>query len=110
MTPRLTSDFWVTAYLTRLRGHNIPVFITAKGDPTAGAVIVKLNTLDGQAHAFQRSFDIDGSRIWATLAQGPDAEVEQVLARQRDFDPDIWIIEVEDKQGRTLLDQDGLSG
>lgn len=108
MTPRLTSEFWVQAYLTRLRGADIPAFVTAKGDVTAGAILVKLNTLDGQAQAFQRSYDETGARIWITLSTGTDADVESTLAKQRNFDPDIWIIEVEDKSGRTLLDQDGL--
>ncbi len=110
MAPRLTSDFWVGAYLRRLDMHNIPAFVTAKGDATAGAVLVKLNTLDGKAAAYQRSFDIEGDRIWVTLAEGPEAEVDAALARQRDFDPDLWVIEVEDRQGRHLLDEDGLSG
>ena len=43
MTPRLTADFWVHAYLTRLRLHDIPAFVVAKGDATAGAVMVKVN-------------------------------------------------------------------
>lgn len=109
MTPRLTSEFWVNAYLTRLRLLDIPAFVVARGDETAGAVLVKLNTLDGNAAAFQRSYDADGNRIWVSLAEGLDSEVEARLAKQREFDPDIWIIEVEDKQGRSLLDQDGLT-
>lgn len=107
--PRLTAEFWVQAYLARLRLADIPAFVTAKGDVTAGAVIVKLNTLDGQARAFQRSFDVNGNRIWVVLQEGADAEVEQSLSRQKDFDPDIWIIEVEDRQGRHLLDEPGFS-
>jgi hypothetical protein len=107
--PRLTSDFWVKAYLARLRLANIPVFVTAKGDATAGAVVVKQNTLDGQAKAFQRSFDIDGNRLWVLLAEGLDADVETSLVRQRNFDPDIWIIEVEDREGRHLLDEPGFA-
>jgi hypothetical protein len=107
--PRLTSDFWVKAYLARLRLANIPVFVTAKGDATAGAVVVKQNTLDGQAKAFQRSFDIDGNRLWVLLAEGLDADVETSLVRQRTVDPDIWIIEVEDREGRHLLDEPGFA-
>jgi hypothetical protein len=110
MTPRLTSDFWVHAYLRRLSLVNIPAFITAKGDATAGSVIVKLNTLDGNARAFHRSYDLDGNRIWVTLADGVESDVDASLAKQRSFDPDIWVIEVEDRQGRHLLDEDGLSG
>lgn len=107
---RLTTDLWVSAYLTRLRLADIPVYVTAKGDATAGAVIVKCATLDGQAKAVQRSYDLmTGSRVWVTLAEGPEAEVDATLRRQRDRDPDLWVIEVEDRQGRTLLDQPGLA-
>ena len=42
------------------------------------------------------------------LASGPEPEVDALLKRQRARDPDLWIIEVEDRQGRTLLDQQGL--
>ncbi|MEZ5885910.1 MAG: DUF1491 family protein [Paracoccaceae bacterium] len=108
--PRLTADFWVRAYLRRLELAAIPAYVTRKGDPTAGAVLVKLATLDGRARAFQRSFDLmSGSRTWVTLADGPEAEVDATLARQRRNDPDLWIIEVESRDGTTLLDQDGLS-
>lgn len=110
MTPRLTSDFWVRAYLRRLQLVDIPAFITAKGDATAGAVIVKLNTLDGNAKAFHRSYDLDGNRVWVTLAEGAERDVDASLTKQRSFDPDIWVIEVESRDGRHLLDQDGLSG
>ena len=107
---RLTADLWVSAYLNRLRLADIPVFVTAKGDATAGAVLVKLNTLDGQAKAFQRSFNLmTGERVWVVLAEGDDSAVEAALARQRSFDPDVWVIEVEDRQGRHLLDEPGLS-
>jgi hypothetical protein len=108
MPPRLTAEFWVQAYLARLRLADIPVFVTARGDATAGAVIVKLNTLDGSARAFARSWDASGARIWATLAEGAEAEVDAALARQRRHDPDLWVIEVEDRAGRSLLDEPGL--
>lgn len=107
---RLTAEFWVQAYLTRLRLENIPAFVTAHGDNTAGAVIVKLNTLDGNAVAFQRSFDLmSGARTWAVLSQGSERDVDEALSRQRGFDPDLWLIEVEDREGRHLLDQPGLA-
>lgn len=109
MATRLTTEFWVSAYLARLRQADIPAFVVARGDAHAGAVIVKLNTLDGRARAFQRTYDANGQRIWAVLAEGTDTEVEASLGRQRGFDPDLWIIEVEDRAGRHLLGEDGLS-
>ncbi|WP_375551515.1 DUF1491 family protein [Rhodophyticola porphyridii] len=110
MTPRLTAEFWVHAYLARLRLADIPAFVTARGDATAGTVLIKVNTLDGQAKAFQRSFDLmTGERAWIVLAEGADAEVDAALARQRGYDPDLWVIEVEDRAGRHLLDEPGLT-
>ena len=106
---RVTAEFWVAAYLARLRLADIPAFVVARGDATAGAVVVKLNRLDGTAAAFARSWDATGARVWTPIADGPDAEVEAALTRQRRFDPDLWIVEVEDRLGRTLLDEPGLA-
>jgi len=106
---RLTAEFWVQAYLHRLNLANIPAFITKKGDLTAGAVMVKLNTLDGNAQAFERSFDLQtGQRAWVGMAVGCEAEVDMAVRRQQAFDPDLWVIEIEDKEGRHLLDESGL--
>ena len=107
---RLASGVWVSAYLTRLRLADIPAFVVARGDETAGTVLVKLNTLDGNAKAFQRSFDMmTGERTWMVLAEGIEQDVDVSVGKQRSFDSDLWVIEVEDRQGRTLLDEDGLS-
>ncbi|WP_101065594.1 DUF1491 family protein [Roseovarius salinarum] len=108
---RLATEFWVHAYLARLRLAGIPAFVTAHGDDTAGAVLVKLNTLDGRARVFQRSYDpVAQSRRWTILADGEEVQVDAAVARQRDFDPDLWVLEVEDRHGRHLLDEPGLDG
>ena len=108
--PRLTTRFWVDAYLARLELRGIPAFVVAHGDDTGGAVLVKLATLDGQAVVFQRSFDLtSGERHWVELARGDERDVDEAVRRQRGFDPDLWVIEVEDRQGRHLLDEEGLA-
>lgn len=107
---RLTSEFWVQAYLTRLRLYEIPAFVTVHGDDTGGAVLVKLNTLDGHARLYQRSFDLNsGLRNWAVLSEGSEPDVDAAIERQKGFDPDLWVIEVEDRKGRHLLDEPGLA-
>lgn len=107
---RLTADFWVRAYLARLAQADIPAYVIARGDATAGAVLVKCSTLDGQATAFQRRTDpMSGESRWMVLAEGPEATVDGAIARQRDFDPDLWVIEIEQRDGRHLLDEDGLT-
>lgn len=107
---RLAAGVWVSAYLARLRLAAIPAYVTAKGDAEAGAVVVKLATLDGQARAFQRTFDpMTGDRVWSVLAEGEEAAVDAVVARARGRDRDLWVIEVEDRAGRSLLDEEGLA-
>jgi hypothetical protein len=59
---------------------------------------------------FQRSFDLmTGARAWVVLAEGDEAEVDASIAKQRSFDRDLWVIEVEDRAGRHLLDEEGLA-
>ena len=107
---RLTSIFWVRAYLARLNCVNIPAYIVRSGEEQAGAILVKVNTLDGNACVFQRSFDLSvNRRIWTLLDEGKEQDLDAMLDRQRQRDPDLWIVEVEDRDGRHLLDEPGLS-
>lgn len=111
MTPRLTTDFWLRAYLNRLRLADIPAFVTARGEPSAGAVLVKLSTLDGQARLFARQYDLDTDRRrWIAIAQGAESEIDAAITRERARDRDLWVIEVESRSGTHLLDQPGLDG
>jgi hypothetical protein len=52
---------------------------------------------------------ISGARKWVDFASGAETEVDMAVARQRGFDPDLWVIEVEDRSGRHLLDEPGLA-
>ncbi|MGA0540325.1 DUF1491 family protein [Neotabrizicola sp. VNH66] len=108
---RLTAEFWVQAYLRRLQLADIPAYVLRRGDATAGAVLVKLATLDGRAQAFERSFDLmTGARRWIVLTEGEEGQVDETIARARARDPDLWVIEIEDRHGRTLLEEPGLDG
>lgn len=102
---RLAAGLWVSAYLARLQAEGISVYVVARGDETAGAVLIKLATMDGTAKAFQRSYDLmSNTRTWDVLAEGAERDVDQAIHQQRSFDPDLWVIEVEDRRGRHLLD------
>ena len=107
--PRLTSGLWVSAYLTRLRIEAIPAYVVRKGDATAGAVMVKLATMNGQAELWGRQFDFASDKtVWEMIGSGQERDIDADLTRATGRDPDLWILEVEDPKGRTLLDQDGL--
>lgn len=106
---RLATGIWVAAYLVRLRLASIPAYVLTHGDDTAGAVMVKCARLDGTARLHAREWDFDtDTRGWTVQLDGPEREVDQAIARQRATDPDLWIVEIEARDGRTLLDQDGL--
>lgn len=108
---RLAAGLWVQAYMMRCQIEGIPVYVEARGDGTAGAVIIKLCTLDGQACAYERRYDLmRDTRSWEVLIDGPEPEVDAALARARSRDPDLWIVAVEDRAGRHLLDAPGLDG
>ena len=106
---RLTADFWVAAYRARLEAQGIAVYIARRGEPTAGAVYVKLATMDGQARLFERMSTLEGTQVWETVAAGPEVDVDAAAARAHARDPDLWLVEVEDRQGRHGLDEEGLA-
>lgn len=109
MSARLASGFWVAAYRARLDAAGIPCYVAARGEENSGAVLIKIATLDGQARLLSRACGPDGARVWSTIADGAESEVDAAAARQRGYDPDLWLIEVEDRSGRTLLEEEGLA-
>jgi hypothetical protein len=67
-----------------------------------------VSTLDGQASVLSPSTGLDGDRLWmrATgVTPVDDAEAEAYIARQLTYDPDLWVIEIEDRGGRNFLDE-----
>ena len=112
MSARLRSDFWVSAYIRRCQHEDVPAVLRRRGSAEAGAVLIKVDCLDGTAALYGPSpqtevVDRDAARGFVRLhddARIEAAEAERRLARQVDFDPDIWIVEVEDRAGRTFFD------
>ena len=107
---RLAAGVWVAAYLRRLALANIPAYVTRHGDDTAGAVMVKCATLDGRASLWTREWDLEtDQRLWVRLNDAAEPEIDAEIARNAARDPDLWVVEIESRDGRTLLDQDGLA-
>lgn len=108
---RLKSEIWVKAYLRRCAHEGVDAVLVRRGDVDAGAVYVKVARLDGTAALYgpaPASLDAtrERQRWQACLAteRAPEAEVDAYVARQIEFDADIWIVAVEDRQGRHFLD------
>lgn len=108
MTVRLKAGIWVRAHIRRCEVAGVPAFVVAKGDETAGTVLVKVNRLGGGCEVFTPRTGLDGERRWlAGTGPAPVAETEAdaYIARQRGYDPDLWVIEIEDRTGRHFLDE-----
>jgi hypothetical protein len=109
---RLKSAIWVAAYLRRCQTEGIFGAVRRRGAEEAGAVFVKVATLDGNAMLYtpapQTVYDDSRpiERIFTATSPQPIAEssVEERLAKELKFDPDAWIVEIEDRAGRHFLD------
>jgi len=110
---RVKSEIWVRAYLRRCQARAVPVVIVRRGDAAAGAIFISVDRLDGTvllygpAPAGLNGGEMD--RRWVRcLGTGAvaSADASLYLARQLEFDPDLWILEVEDRAGRHFLGDD----
>jgi hypothetical protein len=107
---RLKSELWVRAYLRRLEGDGVSAVVVRRGDAEAGAIFISINRLDGTVTLFgpaPAGLTASGEeRRFAVIAEGAplgEEEAKDHLARQMKYDSDIWIVEVEDKAGRSFL-------
>ena len=102
---RLTSSFWVQAYIKKLNLLGVPAFVVSHGDDKAGAIIVKVNKLNGDAVLFERSFSLDKNlNQWSKFESGDEKELDELLSRQLSRDRDLWIVEIESREGDPFLD------
>lgn len=100
---RLKSGLWASALVRRAETAGAMAFIVAKGDGDAGTCLIKVNTLDGQAYMLSSSTDMDGSRVWFRSASAEERDLDTKINKRRDMDPDLWVIEIEDRAGRHFL-------
>lgn len=77
--------------------------VVKKGDPQAGACLVKLRLLDGTARLYLPERNMSGERVWWPLGPKAEPEIDAYIMRRIDDDPDLWILEIEDKAGRHFL-------
>ena len=108
---RLRSDFWVSAHLRRLGIEGIAAVQRRRGAAEAGAIFVKVDRLDGRADLYgpapQSLVDTDGDtdrRFVALMREAKPTDVESRIGKEIRFDGDLWIIEIDDRAGRHLLD------
>ncbi len=101
----LSTDIWVAALIRRAELGGAFGAVSRKGDARAGAVLVKaVNRRDNTARLFSEATRGDGERIWMEpVASHDETELDAYIARTGRIDPDVWVVEIEDREGRHFL-------
>jgi hypothetical protein len=113
---RLTTEFWVSAFLRQCRIDGLDAVMRRRGAAEAGAIFVTVDRLDGQADLYgpapQSLVGDTSERVFTPVLRGrPVGDVEGRMAREKSFDPDLWWVTVDDREGRCglpLVDPDGV--
>lgn len=101
----LSTDLWAGALIRRAEQAGAFAMVLRKGDPRAGAVLVKVvNRQAGSAQLYASAVRGEGETVWMQpLASEAEADIDAYIERSRRIDPDIWVVEIEDLQGRHFL-------
>lgn len=107
---RLKSALFVSALLRRCAVEGVSAVLSRRGADEAGAIFVIIDRLDGTqdlyapapqsalvTHAEDRLFQ-------RVVTKGSPAELTTRVGREVRFDPDLWVVTVEDRAGRSFLE------
>ena len=108
MQPRVKTGLLVQAGIRHCEGKMITAMLRRRGDADAGVLFVKVNRLDGSAVLFTRVTSLEGDIEWRRTSSEewlPDSDIEKRLETEIKFDPDIWIVEVENPDGENPFEE-----
>ena len=107
MLPKLKAAIQIKAIIRRAEVAGAHAFLVRRGSEEAGALFLKLSRLDGTFVVLNQARRGEGELVW-TKPLGDNADdtaVTAYLEKQARFDPDLWILEIEDAQGRAFVDE-----
>ncbi|HEX4178574.1 MAG TPA: DUF1491 family protein [Rhizomicrobium sp.] len=106
-TPRLKAGIFVRALIRRVQVAGASAFVVRSGAEEAGSIILKVARLDGSVLVLNQARNAKGELIWAQALGGWSAEARATVwcDKQVKFDPDVWIVEIEDREGRAFVDE-----
>ncbi|MGN6515039.1 MAG: DUF1491 family protein [Rhizomicrobium sp.] len=108
MVPRLKAGLFVRALIRRAEVAGASAYVLRKGVEESGAIILKLARPDGTSMVLsQARRGAEGELVWVKpLGDAVDDEKASAwFDKQAKFDPDLWIVEIEDRQGRSFVDE-----
>ena len=107
MIPRLKAGIFVRALIRRAEVAGAAAFVVRKGAEEAGAILLRISRLDGHSCVLSQARRGEGELVWVKpLGDAADEDaVAKYFTRQTRFDPDLWIVEIEDREGRAFVDE-----
>ena len=97
----IPTHLWVEAKIRELSAAGTGVYVARRGNKTGGLVLLKISDMGGQCRLLTQQRDLDGKLGWAgalSTETVPENEADAYIARATDRDPDLWVIEVEDRE------------
>ena len=107
MIARLKAGIFVRALIRRAEVAGAQAYVARHGAEEAGAVVIKISRLDGTCLVLDQARRGEGELVWVKPL-GDSADEDRARAffeKQIRFDPDLWIVEIEDREGRTFVDE-----
>ena len=103
---RLKTRIQVQAAVRLGTARNIPVVVARRGDPDAGVILLKLNRRDLGVEVLAQTRSTGGELVWQRVTGAvpvAEADADAYIARAVKRDPDVWVVEIEDREARPLF-------
>ena len=110
MVMGLTTGLWVSAQVRLCDRAFIPAAVVRRGDPDAGTVLLKLNRFEAGVTVYTQASTMSDEPAWSRGTGPnpvPEADADAYIARQVARDPDVWVLEIEDRKGAVQARRQG---
>ena len=97
----LPTALWVESHIAQCQSNCIPVYVMNKGAHSGASVLLKINGLENGCQILTQVRDMDGHLGWMNVLGKEDiaeSEIDAYIRRSIERDPDVWAIEIEDKE------------
>ena len=94
----------VQALIRHFDRRNISAVVRRSGDDDAGALLIVIDRREKSPSILSEVRNLDGTLEWSERRLAKNEDLLEILEKQADFDPDIWIIDIDDPDSRVTID------
>ncbi len=103
MPREISANLWVSALLRRASLAGAFATIVHRGDEERGDILVKVTRARGDAALYAPAFNPGGPLEFEQLKAEDETGVDAQIGKRLKADRDLWVIEIEDREGRHFL-------